>query len=68
MVQFILDGKPVGEPVDLYSPKSAPKEISLGTIALKAAPFPLSLRNTGRNPSSSGGIVGIDAFILKPLQ
>ncbi len=68
MVQFILGGKPVGDPVDLYSPKSTPKEISLGMIALKAGPFQLIFRNTGKNPASSGGVVGIDAFILKPLQ
>ena len=67
-VQFILGGKPAGDPVDLYSSKLTPREVSIGTIALKAGTFPLSLRVTGKNASSTGMVVGMDAFILKPLQ
>jgi len=67
-VQFILDGKAVGDPVDLYSPKLEPKEFSLGTLPLKAGSFPLSIKVTAKNPASRGIVVGIDAFILRPFQ
>ncbi len=66
--QFMLDGKAVGGPVDLYSPALAPREVSLGTFDLKAGPFPVSLRITGRNPASTGSTIGIDAFLLKPTE
>jgi|CZKI01.1.fsa_nt_gi hypothetical protein len=67
-VQFVLEGNAVGGPIDLYSPKPTPKEFSLGTFALKAGTFPLTIKITGKNPASSGTVVGIDAFLLKPLQ
>ncbi len=66
--QFMLDGKAVGGPVDLYSPALAPREVSIGTFDLKAGPFPVSLRITGRNPASTGSTIGIDAFLLKPTE
>jgi hypothetical protein len=66
--QFLLDGKPVGGPTDLYAPTAVPKEVSIGTFALKAGPVPLSLRITGRNPASTGYVIGIDAFLFKSLQ
>jgi hypothetical protein len=67
-VQFVLDGKPAGDPVDLYSPKLVQREVSLGTLALKPGNFTLMLRVTGKNPASTGMVVGMDAFILKSLQ
>jgi hypothetical protein len=67
-VQFILDGKPVGAAVDLYSPKMTPREVSLDTLTLKAGTIPLVLKLEGKNPASTGLVVGIDAFILRPLQ
>jgi hypothetical protein len=66
--QFSLDGKAAGGPVDLYSPALAPREVSLGTFDLKAGLFPVSLRITGRNPASTGSVIGIDAFLLKPTE
>jgi len=67
-VQLILAGKPVGGPLDLYSPKTAPKEVSLGTLTLKSGTLPLVLKLVGKNTASSARVVGIDAFILRPLQ
>jgi hypothetical protein len=66
--QFMLDGKAVGGPVDLYSPALAPREVSVGTFDLKAGAVPVSLRITGRNPASTGYVIGIDAFLLKPIE
>ena len=67
-VQFVLDGKPVGPPVDLYAPSAVPKEVSLGTLPLKAGMVPLTIRVIGRNPSSTGLAVGIDAFEFRSLD
>ncbi len=66
--QFILDGRPVGAPVDLYSPKMTPREVSLGTLTLKAGTIPLILKIEGKNPATTGLVVGIDAFIHRPRQ
>lgn len=40
--------------------------VSLGTVALKAGDNALTVRVTGRDASSSGYLVGIDAFVLRP--
>ena len=61
----MIDGKPAGDPVDLFATKMAPREVSLGTFTLKAGTTPLVVRVTGKNPLSKGIAVGIDAFILK---
>ncbi len=63
-VQFLVDGKPVGEPVDLYAPQMTPREVPLGPVGLKAGTTPFSMRVTGMNPQSKGLGVGIDALIL----
>jgi hypothetical protein len=64
VVRFSVGGKPAGEPVDLYAPQVAPREVPLGTVDLKAGPVPFSITATGMNPQSKGFDVGIDAFIL----
>jgi hypothetical protein len=68
IVQFVFDGKPVGDPIDLSAPKWEPKEVSLGILPLRAGANPLIVRSAGKNPQSKGLGVGIDAFILKPRQ
>jgi hypothetical protein len=68
IVQFALDGKPVGDPIDLFAPKWEPKEVSIGTVTLKAGANPLVVRAMGKNPQSKRLGVGIDAFILKAPQ
>ncbi|HEY1763367.1 MAG TPA: glycoside hydrolase family 172 protein [Opitutaceae bacterium] len=67
-VQFVLGGKPVGDPVDLYAPTAVPKDVSLGSLSLKAGDVPIAIRVTGRNHASSGLVVGVDAFEFRPLQ
>jgi hypothetical protein len=68
IVQFALDGKPVGDPIDLFAPKWEPKEVSIGTVTLKAGANRLVVRAMGKNPQSQRLGVGIDAFILKAPQ
>ncbi|HWM66146.1 MAG TPA: glycoside hydrolase family 172 protein [Steroidobacteraceae bacterium] len=68
IIQFMVDGKRVGEPVDFAAAKWDPKEVSLGIVNLKAGANPLVLRAVGMNPQSKGLTVAIDAFILKAPQ
>ncbi|MGO9994711.1 MAG: glycoside hydrolase family 172 protein [Steroidobacteraceae bacterium] len=63
--QFVLEGNPIGPAIDLYASKSEPKEVSIGTVTLKAGANPLVVRAMGKNPQSKDVSVGIDAFILK---
>ena len=65
IVQFVVDGRPLGNQVDLFAAKWEPKEVSLGVLPLRAGPNPLTVRSAGKNPKSKSRGVGIDAFILK---
>jgi hypothetical protein len=67
-VQFSIDGKPVGDPVDLFAPRVTPREVSLGTFEMKAGLTSLVVRVIGKDVLSTGFDVGIDAFVLKPPQ
>jgi hypothetical protein len=67
-VQASIAGQPASAPVDLYAPLMTPREISLGTVSLKAGPVPVAFVVTGKNPDSKGLDIGIDAFVLKPAN
>jgi hypothetical protein len=64
--QFLSGGEPLGVPVDLFSLRVTPKEVSLGKLALRPGANPISVRISGRNPLSKGYGLGIDAFIVTP--
>jgi hypothetical protein len=64
-VVFAQDGKQLGASVDLFAPKTAPREVSLGRVALVAGNNPIAIRVVGRNQDSVGFNVGIDAFLLR---
>jgi hypothetical protein len=68
IVHFSEDGRPVGEPIDLYAPIVTPREVSLGMVDLKAGPNTLTVSVTGKNQLSRNFTVGIDAFVLKTPQ
>lgn len=65
VVQFSHGGGPLGAPVDLYAPKVAPKEVSLGRVALASGPNRIGVKVLGKDIQSIGYNVGIDAFLLK---
>jgi len=51
IVQFWLDGKKIGEPVDLYSERAVPTgELNFGTHELTAGQHTLSVEMIGANP------------------
>jgi hypothetical protein len=64
--QFLIEGKPAGDPIDLFAPKMAPREVSLGTFTLRPGANPIVVKVTGKNPLSKGIEVAIDAFMLRP--
>lgn len=63
--RVVLDGAPVGEPVDLYSPKVEVRELSLGDLTLPAGEHVVRLECTGKNPLSSGCKAGVDSIRLR---
>ncbi len=68
-IQLSLAGQPVGPEIDLYAPNVVPTgAVSLGTVNLKEGKNPLTVKITGKNPASTGYLVGIDAFVLKPVK
>jgi hypothetical protein len=68
IVQAYVNGAKTGEPVDLFSPHIAPKNIiELGTFDLPAAPLRLKVEVTGKNGRSGGYFFGVDCVILEPL-
>jgi hypothetical protein len=58
-----LDGRPVGGPVDLYAPSSAPEERFLGQFDLNAGRHVLTFHNAGKNPASQGYLFGLDGIL-----
>ena len=68
-VQTLIDGKPLGAPVDLYAPLVLPSgSLSIGTMDLTAGTHTLAFRVTGKNDASTDYSLGLDAFTLTAAQ
>jgi hypothetical protein len=68
IVQVLVDGQAVGTPTDGYTTDVRPKgKTVLGPVTLSAGPHRLTFRVTGKNASSVGYLVGVDAIGLDPL-
>jgi hypothetical protein len=69
-VQFYLDGKTVGEPVDLHHASGpTPGDVSLGTHELTAGDHTLSVEIVGvHSKATKGGIVGLDRLVCEPVK
>jgi hypothetical protein len=66
-VQFAINEANVGSEIDLYDVNVTPTgAISLGKVKLKAGDNQVKVTITGKNDASSGYLVGIDCFVLKP--
>jgi tetratricopeptide (TPR) repeat protein len=67
--RLLIDGMPVGQPLDGYSPRIvASDEIVLGDFSFEAGERELVFEITGRNPESTGHVVGIVRCIVTPLE
>jgi hypothetical protein len=69
IVQLYLDGKKLGEPIDLYHPSVAPTgAMALGTFALDTGTHKLTAEITGANQKAiKNYMFGLDYVKLEPL-
>lgn len=68
IVQVLLDGNPIGQPTDCYTPNVQAKDQTiLGNVMLTAGVHRLTFRAVGKNPASTNYFIGVDAIGLKPL-
>ena len=66
IVQPMIDGQPVGDPIDLFHPQVGRTEVDLGSHTL-TSDSTLTLRITGMNPQARPGyMVGVDQINLTP--
>ncbi len=70
VVQFSLDGKPLGKPIDCWNSPDvvATGPIDLGEVELKRGPHTLRVEVVGTNEKSDGlrYMWGLDCIVLKP--
>lgn len=64
-IQFALDGRKIGQPVDLYNPEVTPlPPFSIATPDLSAGSHELTMELVGSNKKAEGTFVGIDYIKL----
>ncbi|MBN1346646.1 MAG: DUF2961 domain-containing protein [Phycisphaerae bacterium] len=69
IVQYWLDGKKVGQPIDGYHDGVVPtKRVELGVVELKKGTSKLKMEVTGKNGKSTGFMAGLDCVVLEPVQ
>jgi len=70
IVQLSLDGRALGEPVDLYNPEVVhTKPLSLGTHELTKGAHKLTVEITGANAKAvKAYMFGLDYVLLKPAE
>ena len=69
IVQFHLDGKKVGEPIDLYNAEVLPSPTSLGEQDLTAGDHTLTIEIVGANDKAiKNYMAGLDYVKLDPTN
>jgi len=67
IVQYWLNGKKVGSPIDGYDPEVVPtKRIELGQVDVKKGKARLKMEVIGKNTRSTGFMAGLDCVVLEP--
>lgn len=67
-IQLLVDGEPVGRPIDCYSPRPlVAGPIAIGEKVLPAGGREVVFRVVGKNPDSSGYDCGVAGFRLQSL-
>ena len=66
--QVLIDGHPLGKPIDLYSASINNREHTFAAGTLTPVKHTLSFVNQGKNPASKGVFLGFDSFLLTPLS
>jgi hypothetical protein len=68
IVQWSLNGKALGEPIDGYSPEVVSRKVDCGTVEIRPGQNRLAVKLTGKNEKSRGYYAGLDALKLDPLE
>jgi len=69
IVQVWVDGRKIGNPIDLYNPSVVTTgEISLGKINLATGQHEITFEVVGKNESSAASVVGIDYIKLEAIK
>ena len=65
---FLVNGKPVGEPFDTFGKLELGPIRELGTFDLISEPLRIRCELTGKSEQSPGHYFGVDCFILEPVE
>ena len=66
VVQHLVDGQPLGAPIDLYNPSVIlTDDLSLGAVHMTAGLHEFTIRVTGKNGASTGYFCGLDYLRIK---
>lgn len=63
--QLALDGQPIGEPVDAFSPDIKVVQHRFGDEPIAAGVHTLTFKCVGMNPNSTGHLLGVDSVRLR---
>lgn len=63
----LLNGQPLGGPVDYYYNGTGARTVRTGAVKLESGPMTLEFRNVGKSSASAGYYFGIDAIQIRPL-
>lgn len=63
-----IDGKPLGAPLDLYTPNVTTKEFAFRTRTLSKGTHTLSFISRGKKAESTGYFFGLDGYLLNLLK
>lgn len=69
IVQYSLNGRTVGSPIDGYNEGVVPTNaIDLGVVDLKKGTAKLKMEVVGKNPKSTGFMAGLDGVVLEAVK
>ena len=69
IVQTLIDGNPVGDPVDCYTDGVKAKgRTVLGVLDMTAGPHRITFRSVDKNKAGTGYKIGVDAIGLEPVK
>ncbi|MDA0166369.1 hypothetical protein OM076_39260 [Solirubrobacter ginsenosidimutans] len=64
VVQFVIDGDPIGAPIDAYATAVTADEITLGALGLTEGKHQVSMVVTGKNDAATDYLAGFDYLEL----
>ena len=64
-IQLIVNGKAVGEPIDLYADRVSAVDHVVGAVELRKGENELVLKGVGKNEKSRGFLAGINYLVLQ---